>query len=61
MACALKAFLCPAQYGCPSGDAGEIAYGVERHLQIIRAGLDAQVTAAPLRLQAVSREWREIG
>lgn len=58
---ALEALLRPAQYGCAPGDAGQITDGMERHLQIIGAGLHTEIAAAPLRLQAVSRECREIG
>lgn len=51
----------PAQHGCAAGNPCEIAYGVERHLQIISTSLYTKISAAPLRLQTVSRKGWEVG
>jgi len=57
---ATEAELRPAQRGEAEGDAGEVADGVDGDLRVVGAGLDAEVTAASMRVELVGREVRQL-
>lgn len=56
-----EAELRPARDDDPRSDARELADGVQRHLGVVRARLQAQVAAADGRVEVVADEVRQVG